>query len=98
MTDQLTTCPKCKSEDACYITPINEFHNVYACFGCGFTTSDLMREEEFDFEADESKLIELLGTYCLAWLDGVEINDEVKEKMQETLLPYNKEITKNNTI
>jgi hypothetical protein len=47
---------------------------------------------------DESKLVELLGTYCLAWLDGVEINDEVKEKMQETLAPYSKEITKNNTI
>jgi hypothetical protein len=47
---------------------------------------------------DESKLIELLGTYCLAWLDGVEINEEVKEKMQETLLPYSKDITKNNTI
>lgn len=47
---------------------------------------------------DESKIVELLGTYTLAWLDGVEINNEVKDKMRETLLPYNKEITKNNTI
>jgi hypothetical protein len=47
---------------------------------------------------DESKLIELLGTYSLAWLEGVEINEEVKQKMQDTLLPYNKDITKNNTI
>jgi Zn ribbon nucleic-acid-binding protein len=59
MTDQLTTCPKCKAEDACYITPINEFHNVYACFGCGFTTSDLMREGEFDFEQYEVEFPEL---------------------------------------
>lgn len=47
---------------------------------------------------DESKIVELLGTYCLAWLEGVEINEEVKEKMRETLAPYEKEITKNNTI
>lgn len=47
---------------------------------------------------DENKIVELLGTYCLAWLEGVEINDEVKEKMKETLAPYEKEITKNNTI
>jgi Zn ribbon nucleic-acid-binding protein len=59
MTDKLTTCPKCKAEDACYITPINEFHNVYACFSCGFTTSDLMREEEFDFEQYEAEFPEL---------------------------------------
>jgi hypothetical protein len=59
MTDKLTACPKCKAEDACYITPINEFHNVYACFGCGFTTSDLMREGEFDFEQYEEEMPEL---------------------------------------
>lgn len=47
---------------------------------------------------DENKIVELLGTYCLAWLEGVEINDEVKEKMKETLAPYEKEITKNNTM
>ncbi len=47
---------------------------------------------------DESKLVELLGTYTLAWLEGVGITDEVKEKMASTLVPYEKEITKNNTI
>ena len=59
MTDQLTICPKCKAEDACYVTPINEFHNAYACFSCGFTTSDLMREGEFDFEQYEEEMPEL---------------------------------------
>jgi hypothetical protein len=39
-----------------------------------------------------------LGTYCLAWLEGVEIGDDVKEKMKETLTPYNKEITAQNTV
>jgi glycosyltransferase involved in cell wall biosynthesis len=47
---------------------------------------------------DESKIIDILGTYVLAWLDGVELTDEVKEKMKETLLPYNTEITKNNIL
>jgi hypothetical protein len=59
MTDQLTICPKCKTDESCYITLINEFHNAYACFGCGFTTSDLMREGEFDFEQYEEEMPEL---------------------------------------
>jgi len=47
---------------------------------------------------DESKIIDILGTYVLAWLDGIELTGEVKEKMKETLLPYNTEITKNNIL
>ena len=57
--DNLTTCPKCKADESCYVTPINEFHNAYACFNCGFTTSDLMREGEFDFEQYEEEMPEL---------------------------------------
>jgi hypothetical protein len=45
---------------------------------------------------DSSKIVDILGTYVLAWLEGVEINDEVKDKMKETLSPYDTEITKNN--
>ena len=45
---------------------------------------------------DANKIVDLLGTYVLAWLEGVELTDEVKDKMKETLLPYNTEITKNN--
>ena len=49
MEDSLVMCPKCGS-DACYKTPINEFHSNYSCFGYGFQTSDLIREGEFNFE------------------------------------------------
>ena len=45
---------------------------------------------------DSSKIVDILGTYVLAWLEGVEINDEVKDKMKETYSPYDTEITKNN--
>jgi hypothetical protein len=44
---------------------------------------------------DIHKLVEILGTYILAWLDGIELTEEVKDKMKETLLPYDSEITKN---
>ena len=47
---------------------------------------------------DESKIVEILSTYVLAWLDGVELTDEVKQKMKETLLPYDSEITKTNIV
>jgi glycosyltransferase involved in cell wall biosynthesis len=47
---------------------------------------------------DENKLVDILGTFVLAWLDGIELTNEVKEKMKETLLPYDTEITKNNIL
>ena len=45
---------------------------------------------------DLNKIVELLGTYVLAWLEGVTITDEVKEKMRETLIPYDSDIIDNN--
>ena len=56
--DKLQICPKCGS-DACYVTPINKRNNHYSCFGCGFYTTDLMKEGEFDFESYEETLPEL---------------------------------------
>jgi hypothetical protein len=47
---------------------------------------------------DSNKLVELLGTYILAWIEGIELTEEVKQKMRDTLLPYETEITKNNII
>ena len=47
---------------------------------------------------DIDKIVELLGTYTLAWLEGVELNDEVKQKMLDTLLPYSKTLTENNIL
>jgi hypothetical protein len=44
------------------------------------------------------KIVEILGTYVLAWLEGVELKDEVRQKMAETLLPYEETITKNNIL
>jgi len=59
MIDKIIDCPNCKEKACCYQTQINEFHNSYACFGCGFTTNDLMIEGEFDFDKFESTLPEL---------------------------------------
>ena len=47
---------------------------------------------------DLSKIVELIGTYVMAWLEGVTINDEVKEKMKETLLPYSDDIIDQNIV
>lgn len=47
---------------------------------------------------DITKLTDILGTYTLAWIDGVEISDEIKQKMKDTLLPYDSTITNNNVI
>ena len=59
MIDKIIDCPNCEEKAGCYQTQINEFHNSYACFGCGFTTNDLMIEGEFDFDKFESTLPEL---------------------------------------
>lgn len=56
--DQMGTCPKCKC-DGCYIAPINETSFNYFCWGCGFSTNDLMIEGEFDFVGYEETLPEL---------------------------------------
>jgi hypothetical protein len=44
---------------------------------------------------DESKLVEILSTYILAFIDGVELKTEVLDKMRDTLLPYDKKLTTN---
>jgi hypothetical protein len=47
---------------------------------------------------DGNNIVELLGTYCLAWLEGAEIGDDVKDKMRETLIPYDKETTSSSIV
>jgi hypothetical protein len=47
---------------------------------------------------DVNKLVEILGTFILAWLEGVELTSEVKEKMRKTVVPYTKETHNNNTL
>jgi len=47
---------------------------------------------------DGNKVVNLLGAYVLAWIDGVKLTDEVKEKMKSSVLPYNKKIHSENTL
>jgi hypothetical protein len=47
---------------------------------------------------DSNKLVDILGTYVLAWIEGVELGDDVKGKMKDALLPYEKTITENNIL
>lgn len=70
MTDKIIDCPNCGEKACCYQTPINEFHNSYACFGCGFTTNDLMRDGEFNFDEFESALPELYKDLKCSDKDG----------------------------
>lgn len=52
-------CPKCKQPECCITIPMNETKNEYGCLACGFFTSDLMIEEDFDFATFEETIPEL---------------------------------------
>jgi hypothetical protein len=47
---------------------------------------------------DINKIVDILGTYTLAWLEGIELQEEVLTKMTDTLLPYTKSVTENNIL
>lgn len=47
---------------------------------------------------DSNKLVEILSSYITAWIEGVELGDDVKDKMKETLLPYETSVTENNIL
>lgn len=47
---------------------------------------------------DSDKLTEILGTYVLTWIEGHDLNDEVKQKMKDTLLPYTTSVTEGNIL
>lgn len=59
MIDTLINCPKCSEPNACYKLPINEVKNSYHCLGCGFQTSDLLKEGDYDVETYEAEMPEL---------------------------------------
>lgn len=67
--DKLSICPKCGC-DGCYVVPISEFANRYFCWGCGFNTTDLMKEGEFDFEEIELALPELYKDLAVTDSEG----------------------------
>jgi hypothetical protein len=43
--DNLINCPRCES-DACYVDEVNQDIKTYLCYGCGFQTNSLMKEDE----------------------------------------------------
>ena len=47
---------------------------------------------------DGNKIVDLLGAFIMAWLDGVELEEEVKIKMDEAYLPFNKDNHGVNTV
>jgi len=53
-----------------------------------FTEPDWMSENGF-WTHDGDKVVDILGTYVLAWLEGVKLENEIIEKMRSTVLPYN---------
>jgi hypothetical protein len=56
--DNLTICAKCGS-DACYVDEVNQDIKTYFCYGCGFQTNSLMKEEDVFFERQLEVLPEL---------------------------------------
>jgi hypothetical protein len=82
MKDSLQICPKCGS-DACYVTPINSTNNKYFCFGCGFETTDFMKQNEFNFEEYEDTIPEL-------YKDIKVMDDETRVWYPTTINIYNK--------
>ena len=54
------------------------------------TEPDWLNDNGF-WTYDGNKIVDLLGSYILAWLDGIELQDEVKDKMKQAYLPYTME-------
>lgn len=57
--DNLIDCPLCGEKAGCYSIKINETKNSYLCLGCGYQSSDLMKEGEYDVESYEMEMPEL---------------------------------------
>jgi DNA-directed RNA polymerase subunit RPC12/RpoP len=57
--DNLIDCPLCGEKAGCYSIKINETKNSYLCLGCGYQSSDLMKEGEYDVESYEQEMPEL---------------------------------------
>jgi hypothetical protein len=47
---------------------------------------------------DGNKIVDLLGAYVLAWIDGVELEEEVKEKIRQTPAPYTSQVHSQSTL
>ena len=56
--DILVICKRCGS-NACYKQEVNESVNNHMCYGCGFVSNSLMKDEEVFWEEQKMKLPEL---------------------------------------
>ena len=56
--DNLIICARCGS-DACYVEVVNQDITTYFCYGCGFMTNSLMKENESFYERQLEVLPEL---------------------------------------
>lgn len=61
------------------------------------TEPDWLSENGF-WTYDGDKVSELLGTYVLAWIEGIGLTEDVKEKMKMAYLPYTKKIHNESTL
>lgn len=83
MTDNLSTCPKCKAPESCYVSQLNEMAKQYSCLSCGFIASDLFMQGEYDaleYEMDMPELfkdIKYIDELGRVWYPNV-INIEGK--------------------
>ena len=83
MTDNLSTCPKCKAPESCYVSQLNEMAKQYSCLSCGFIASDLFMQGEYDaleYEMDMPELfkdIKYIDEVGRVWYPNV-INIEGK--------------------
>jgi len=65
--DNLTICPCQRQSDACYMQEVSSEIKNYMCYGCGFISNSLMREEERFYEEQIEILPELYKD--LFWTD-----------------------------
>jgi hypothetical protein len=65
--DNLIICDRCGS-DACYVDEVNQDIKTYFCYGCGFQTNSLMKEDEEFYKIQMQSLPELYK--ALAYTDN----------------------------
>jgi hypothetical protein len=56
--DNLIICARCGS-DACYVDEVNQDIKTYFCYGCGFQTNSLMKDDDVFYERQLEILPEL---------------------------------------
>lgn len=67
--DNLVICNRCGS-DACYVDEVNQDIKTYFCYGCGFQTNSLMKEDEKFYEEQLQVLPELYKDLMVKDNDG----------------------------